>query len=200
MVFAGRTSRPDGKGIVVAKWRDKGAGISLVDWDGKERPIAMKSPIGDDAEKNDMLTWPAMFTSSWQGARAFLSSSKFRFEIDTDKLLCNIDTFKSGESNGDNFVRQQFTFTSSQIVVRVLAWSKQANQPGTKTLEIVDARQKKTQALMENEHEKIVALFPSPDGKLVAVRWRGVDKGEAQDMIWVIDRSGQVLAKVKILD
>src|SRR5262249_41400668 len=96
--FAGRPARPDGKGFVVSKWGNKGCptGISFVDWDGKERPIVLKTPI-DDQDKKELLTWPSMFTSSWEGAKASVSTSKGRLEIDTEKLLCKFDSFNSGE-------------------------------------------------------------------------------------------------------
>jgi hypothetical protein len=48
--FAGRPTRPDGKGFVVTKWGHLGkrgplgpTGISFVDWEGKERPIDGKN-------------------------------------------------------------------------------------------------------------------------------------------------------------
>jgi len=203
IAFAGRPTRPDGKGFVVAKWRDKGcAGLSLVDWDGKERPIAVKPPIGNDNNKKDMLAWPFLFTSSWQGAKAVLSYSDARLEIDTDKLEGKFDSFGSGEPNGENLVRQQFTFPGSQSVIRIVDWTKHVNsgEDHMSRLEMLDPRQKRTQMLMENEKGKV--LFPSPDGKLVAIRCVGDDKkpGDPQVVILVIDETGQVLAKVKVQD
>jgi hypothetical protein len=201
--LAGRPARSDGKGFFVTKWRDKDCvGISLVDWDGKERPIAIKPQTANDGDKKDMLTWPYMFTSSWQGPKAVLSSSKGRFEIDTDKLVAKFDSFNSGELNGQNLVRQQFTFPASQSVLRIMDWTKQVNggEDHRSRLEMVDPHQKRTQTLMEND--KLKALFPSPDGKWVAVRCVGDGKnpGDPQDMIWVIDQTGQILAKVKMPD
>jgi hypothetical protein len=201
--FAGRPARPDGKGFVVAKWRGNScAGLSLIGWDGKERPIAVKPQIGDDNNRKEMLTWPFLFTSSWQGAKAVLSYSDAGFEIDTDKLVGKFDSFSSGEPNGENSIRQQFTFPGSQNVLRVLGWTKNVNgsDDHLSRLEILDPHQKRTRTLMENE--KLKVLFPSPDGKLVAIRCVGDDKkpGDPQDMIWVIDQTGQVLAKVKVQD
>jgi hypothetical protein len=201
--FGGQPAKPDGKGFVVAKWRgDSCTGLSLVDWDGRERPIAMKQQIGDDDDKKAMLTWPYLFTSSWQGSKALVSSSKGRWEIDTDRLVSKFETSNSREPNGDNFVRQQFTFPGSQNVLRIVDWTKHVNggEDHMTRLDMVDSGQKRTQTLMENGLLK--ALFPSPDGKLVAIRCVGDDKkpGDPQDMIWVIDQTGQILAKVKVQD
>jgi hypothetical protein len=196
--IAGRPARPDGKGFVVTKWRDHDcAGISLVDWDGNEKPIAMKPQVADNGYKKDMLTWPYMFTSSWQGAKALLSSSKGRLEIDTDKLVARFDSFGSEEPNDENSVRQQFTFLDSQNILRIVDWTKHTNRGDDhmSRLEMLDARQKRTQTLIDNEQFK--ALFPSPDGKLVAVRCVG-QPSDSQDKIWVIDQEGQVVAKVNV--
>jgi hypothetical protein len=202
VAIGGKPARPDGKGFLVAKWRDKSCtGISWVDWDGKEQPFTVKPKIGDGDDKTDMLLWPYMFTSSWQGAKAQLSSSKIRFEIDTDKLLCKISSLDPGEPNGENLVRQQFAFPNSPLVVRVLDWTKQVKgvDQHLSRLELVDTRQNKIQKLVENE--KANALFPSPDGKLIAVRLIGGNQpADDADMILVLDSSGQILAKVKAPD
>jgi hypothetical protein len=196
--FGGRPIRPDGKGFVVTKWRDQDCiGMALIDWDGKEQAIAMK-PIGDDSDKKEMLTWPYMFTSSWQGGKALLSSSKGRVEIDTDKLVAKLDWFKIGEPNGENSVRQQYTFPVTQNILRLVDWSKESNgsQVHMSRLEMLDG-QKRTQTLIEDENIK--ALFFSPNGKLVAVRCLG-QSGGPQDSIWVIGQTGQVLTKIKVQD
>jgi dipeptidyl aminopeptidase/acylaminoacyl peptidase len=199
--LAGRPARPDGKGFVVTKWKGQEcSGISLVDWNGKERPIAMKPPI-DDQDKKDMLRWPYMFTSSWQDAKALVATSKGRFEIDTNKLQGKFDSFDSGEPNGENHVHQQFTFAGSQNVVRIVDWTKQVKGMNEQIsrLEILDSHQKRIQTLIENA---LMNLSPSPDGKLVAVRCAHDDKkrGDPKEMIWVIDQSGQVVAKAKTQD
>jgi hypothetical protein len=198
--FAGRPARPDGKGFVVTKWRDHSfADLSLVDWDGKERLIAMKPRLADNGYKKDMLTWPYMFTSSWQGAKALVSSHKGRLLIDTDQLVAEIYSFSSGEPKGENSVRQQFTFLGSQNILRIVDWTKHSNRGDDhmSRLEMIDPGQMRTQSLMDNEQLK--ALFPSPDGKLVAIRCVG-QPSDSQDMIWVIDQAGKVLAKVEAQD
>lgn len=191
-VFAGRLTRPDGKGFVVTKWKGKSClGLSFIDSDGKERPIAMNPPIENYQDKEGMLQVPYFFTSSWDGAKALISTSKDRCEIDTDKLLCKFDSFASGEPRGENFVRQQFPFARSQIVLRVL----DCGGDHKCRLGILDAHQKKTQTLME--YGTRMVLFPSPNGKLAAACWE-LDKRNPTDMIWVIDKSGKVVAKVEV--
>jgi hypothetical protein len=64
-------------------------------------------------------------------------------------------------------------------------------------LEIVDVRQKKTSALRENSAQPV--LFPSPDGKHVAVFWRGAEYNDpikANGLLWVVDHEGKVEAKL----
>jgi hypothetical protein len=145
-----------------------------------------------------MLECPYFFTSSWDGAKALISTSDARFEIDTDKLLCKFDSFDSGKPNGENSVRQQFLFARSQNVLRILDWK--GDNRHMSRLEFLDAHQMKIQTLMEN-HEPVV-LYPSPNGKLVAACWKVENrkpKGPTE-MIWVIDESGKVFAKVEVRD
>jgi hypothetical protein len=199
-LFAGRPARPDGKGFVVTKWKGQSClGLSFVDSDGKERPIAMNPPIENYQDKERMLQCPYFFTSSWDGAKALISTSKDRFEIDTDKLLCKFDSFDLGKPNDENLICQQFLFPGSQNVVRILD-CKGANKH---RLEFLDAHQKRILTLMENDkHDGPVVLFPSPNGKLVAACWetRNGKPGGPTDMIWVIDESGKVVAKVEVRD
>jgi hypothetical protein len=197
--YAGRPARPDGKGFVVTKWRDDSLDdISWVDWDGNEQPIAMKPKVVEGGYKKDMLTWPYMFTSSWQGTKALVSSSRGRLEIDTDQLIAKVDSISSGEPNGEDFVRQQFTFPDSQNILRIVDWTRHTDRGDDhiSRLEMLHPRQKGTQTFMDND--KLKALFPSPNGKLVAIRSFG--PSYPQDMIWVVDQAGQVVAKMMVQD
>ena len=106
-----------------------------------------------------------------------------RLEIDTDKLRCDIEYFNYPN---EKRVRHQFALAGSQKVVRILDGNNDHCQ-----LEILDSHQKEIQTLIEYEY---ITLFPSPNGKLVAVRHVDDDKKE---MIWVIDQSAQVVAKIK---
>jgi hypothetical protein len=205
-VFGDRPFRPDGKGFLVVKngflaEEEKDLGMSFVDWEGHEKSVALKLP-GKEAKETllQMLLLPGNYDSSWQGHKAIVSTSRERCEIDSDKLVGTCQVAGSDAPDLETRVRQHFDFSNGTHALRVWEWTKWEGESKNylSRLEIVDLGQKKTSVLRENSAEPI--LFPSPDGKHVAVFWQNAEYNDpiiANGLLWVIDQEGKVDARLK---
>jgi dipeptidyl aminopeptidase/acylaminoacyl peptidase len=202
VAVAGKPFRPDGKGILVIKKSKKVPEVSFVDWEGGERPIALTLPAMESQDLGDMLLWPSLCTSSWHGNKAIVSTSQTRLEIDTDKLTGKYQLTESGQPNSDNSIRQSFVFADGSYAVQVITWKKEQThktpEMNLSRLELVNLAQKKASLLRENEG--LAIIFPSPNGKYIAVRWfeNKQDGKEPKESIWVIDQNATIVAKFKV--
>ncbi len=195
--FGGNPIRPDGKGFLVARIGDQFvAGMSFIDREGKEHVIAMKPEALDCENKRDMLAWPFLGTSWWEGNKAIVFDPMGRFEIDTDRFVGKFTSSPQAQPNNDTDIMQQFAFPSTSKVLRVLQNSKlQAENPyDFQRLEIFDSQHKKTKPLIKGARSFI--LFPSPNRKLVAVRMDNETKeGKQSVMFLVVNRQGEIAAQ-----
>lgn len=199
--FGGTPFRPDGKGLLVAKENENEVQMSFVDWEGHEHPFTLRLPINESKDMQELLVRPSWFSSSWQGNKAIVSTSQIRYELDSEKLTGNFQLIAPGEPNSENLLRQRYAFPNGSYDVRVTQWTKKREDKGEEKLsrlELFDLRQKKGRTIRENRGLPI--LFPSPDGKHVAVRWL-IDNKDGKDsieFIWVIDQTGKVVADFKV--
>ena len=215
-VFGNRPFRPDGKGFLAVKYEAKDMGdsggkltireekdmaMSFIDWEGHEQPVVFNKP-GKESEEAvfEMLLLPSDYNSSWDGNKAIVFTSRERCEIDSDKLVGTCQVAASDAPNLKTTVRQHFDFANGTHALRVWEWTKWDgnSKKYLSRLEFVDVRQKKTSVLRENAAWPV--LFPSPDGKHVAVNWRGAEYNDpiiANGLLWVIDQEGKVEARLK---
>jgi hypothetical protein len=208
-VFSNRPFRPDGKGFLVVKdgflgMEEKDLGMSFVDWEGHEQPVLLNKPgkVSKEVEEDmpRMLMLPADYNSSWRGKKAVVSTSRARCEIDSDKLVGTWELTTGDGPDVETRVRQNVAFANGTHALQVWEWTKWDGESKNylSRLELVDGGQKKTSVLRENSAEPI--LFPSPDGKHVAVYWRGAEYNDpiiANGLLWVIDQEGKVEARMK---
>jgi len=131
-----------------------------------------------------------------------VSTSLAILEIDTDKLTGSCQLTASGEPNSENLLRQRYAFPDGSSALQVITWTKESKDKRTllnlSRLELVDLSQKKAKTLREIEGGSV--LFPSPNGKFVAVRWFENDQNgkEANESIWVINQDGRIVAKTEV--
>jgi hypothetical protein len=196
--FGDNPIRPDGKGFLVAKFGDKHvAGMSFIDRQGKEHAIPLTPEALNSEDKRDMLAWPFLFTSSWEGSKAVVFGSVGRFEIDTDKYIAKFTSTPQAQLNRDRQLMQQFAFQNSSKVVRVWTITKR-NGPNAEDfhrLEIFDSNERKPKTLIQRARS--CTLFPSPNRKLVAVRCfdAQLKEGKQSDLILLINHQGEIAAR-----
>jgi hypothetical protein len=201
-VFGTKPFRPDGKGFLVTKVEENEAKMSFVDWEGHEQPVVLNEP-GKESKQTafEMLLWPSIFNSSWKGNKAIVSSSQARWEIDSDKLVGKWQMTAAETPNLEIRVRQHFDFSNGIHALQVwerTEWGNEKSAGYLSRLEVVDDRQRKTTVLREIKEKPV--LYPSPDGKHVAVFWQNGEYNHpvvANGLLWVIDQEGKVEARLK---
>jgi hypothetical protein len=198
--FGGSPVRPDRQGFLVAKVSEKKkdlTGMSFIDTKGKEHAIVLKLEALSSQEKQqtDMLVFPFLFTSHWDGNKAVVFNAKWRFEIDTDRLVGKLMSTPVVQINKGKEIRQQFTFPGIFKVIRVWT-SKKEQAEKSDHLEIFDSKDETTKVLIEKATN--CTAFPSPNRKLVAVRCREAEtkEGKQSDLILVINQQGQVIGQI----
>src|SRR6266478_3113458 len=188
--FDGKPFRPDGKSFLAANSskHEKTRRLSLVDLAGNVKPIALKPPPQEFEDVFGILPFSALFNSSWRGNVAAITSYFGRLEIDTDRLEASFQPDPSYSTDLKEAIRQKAVFSngarSLQILLRkTLKHEEKSND--SSQLVLWDLLEKKTRVLSDDPNGPI--LFPSPNGKYVAVRWiRETD--ERPHSIWVIDQ------------
>jgi hypothetical protein len=200
LIFGDSPVRPDGKAFVLLRETS----LRLVSWDGKEQAIeAPLSPLkgaGSDAERNQLkalLTLPFLFESGWEGPVARAAWWRFAFRIDTGKRSAMEEKRKSPLTADGKLVRQSYSFRGG-VTVRVV----ELKEPGAggevlgRPLRVEMVRGKGAPEVIF-EKGMLIKLFPSPDGKLLAVRCprSGAGGGKTNDLLVVLDAAGKVVAR-----
>lgn len=203
--FGASPIRPDGKGFLLASLTPNGEklkSLAVVAWDGKEKNIDLKFDV--EREDNDnttvglMLVWPMMRASHWQDNVAVLTSGTTRIRIDTEKGVATLDTIdRANVSLGDQLIWQQHTFADkSRVVVLTPPDKKEAFKRFT--IVFIDAKGERRRDLVPAGTERLLGLFPSPDGKHVVVRvWEGDRKGRDADMLVLVNQRGEAVARIE---
>ncbi len=197
--FGSSPVRPDGKGAVVV---GRG-GAYWLEWDGKASPLL-------DGKKKDRVTFDesgrrlgmlfvALCNSRWEGPVARLSLPGLEVRLDTKKMRAEE---LAGEEVGPKAptVRQARSFAGGvgvRLVEEVGADGGQFDFSRAGRLEVLRPG-KPPEVIVKAAH--YVKFFPSPDGKLLAVRWypttRGPPPGK-NDRILVLNARGETVADLK---
>ena len=189
--------RPDGKGFLILNGNKKEVEVAFVDWDGKKQKIDMKPDTLDTEVKRGMIVWSCLVTSYWQGDTAVINCSDTSIRIDTNKKVGTYHKLPQEEAKaGEMLVRQQYTFPDKGARVRVLMKEEDKKAEDEKCdicLEVLKPGQKMPKTL-RRLRSGIVVLFPSPDGKHLAVLYNNVEIGDMR--ILVLDSAGEEVAEV----
>lgn len=189
ITFGTTAVRPDGKAFLVQNGKDQ---YHLVDWDGKTRAIkpgAAALVPDDHDQRRGMLRLPLHAQSGWDGPVASVAGLGSRFRVDTARLSLTMEDYKPPRTAEGEVVRVRHSF------------------PGGTTVRLVDPRLevvrpgKAPRVLVRDAG--FVMFFPSPDGKLLAVRWAetiGALFGEPKkkDRILVLGARGEVVADLNV--
>ncbi len=192
LTFGNRPIRPDGKGAVTYG-QEK---FNWVDWSGKVQPIKVKLPEekkGKADPEGDalMMLFPILFDSQWEGKVARVHFGEGDLRLDTGKLTGEMRPGK--KEGGPGTVRQSHTFAGG-TVVRIVETKKDGGLEGPLALEVVRPRGKELIAT----GPKVMKLYPSPDGRLLAVRlsedFEALFTDRKSDRIIVLDSAGKKVA------
>ncbi len=188
--FGGTPCRPDGKGFLLLRPNGDSLKLALVDWEGKLRPIRLNPEAIDSDEKRELITFPWIGTSAWEGNVAVVSNGTTRIRIDTHKLIGTFETVPTKEAFvGGKVVLQRFTFPKGGLKLQVLLGQEgppEQPQGSFLRLELVGGMEGKPRLLKEIKNSRCVLLSPSPDGRWLAVR------DSASGEILLVGSSGEV--------
>jgi len=202
--FGGSPFRTDGKYFLTCTGsgeNDRPLRLLRLDLKGNLKEITLKGPASKS--EYEWLWWfsiiPSLSNSSWQGNVAIVTSHVGRLEIDTERLEASFQPDPSYSPDSKEKMLQEVTFSNGRWSLQ--AWIKSDKVKPDKDdkkpedswrLLLWDLKQKKAQVLSDKADGAF--LFPSPNGKYVAVRWY---TGERWPPIWVIDQNGKIVAKFK---
>lgn len=193
--------RPDGKGFLLARLRRGGEeleGLAFVAWDGKEKPIDMKFDA-NRAEKEGpalgpLLAHPLLRWSKWEKEVAVLTSGTSQVRIDTAKEIATLHVLDRAKVTiGGQFIWQQHTFPGGACLSVLTPTEGKASYKEF-TAEYSDPKGAKARTVITRGNERLLSLFPSPDGKHVVLRvWEGDRVGPDADRIFLVDQGGKTL-------
>jgi hypothetical protein len=200
VAFGDSPVRPDGKGFLIAT---RTGGYSLVDWQGKERPIKGNYDKLAQTEPGErkgtmpqevLLAYPMLSPSRWDGPVASFFTSTLAGRLDTDRLSVVAQERKPARTADGYLILQSHAFPRG-ATVRMVARSETAHR-----LEVLRPGARKAEVLVPKAG--FLKLFPSPDGKFLAVRWAGevewlyspAAERVPHDRLLVLDARGDVLS------
>jgi hypothetical protein len=166
--------RPDGKGFLALETGRERTEVAFIDWTGKRQQIN----LGDKE----------------------LTAVEARWEKDTARLIrpggvLDLDTMKlAGE------LAILFTFPDGKTKVCVYDWVEKSETKRDIPHQRVEIQRlgEKKRDVLERRTRGIMTLYPSPDRKLVAVRYR--PEGQATQLIAIIDGNGKIVDEIKVKD
>jgi hypothetical protein len=181
--------RPDGKGFLALLTGGERTEIAFIGWDGKRQPIQ----LGDNELKATELVWDKD-TARLIGAGGAL-------DLDTAKLTATFrPEVKPSLLPADGDLKLIHAFPGGKAYVCVYEWvekSTTSRDVAHQRLEVHRLSEKKRD-ILERRTRGVMTLFPSPDRKLVAVRYR--PEGSARQVIVVIDANGKVMHEIDVKD
>jgi hypothetical protein len=198
-LFGSSAARPDGKAFVA--WGKDG--FDSVDFAGKPRRLDGDAELRKDMDKpgaasqkwGAMLTFPFVFDSQWEGSVATVAWRDSRLRLDTAKGTVATEEHKSPRTTDGKVIRQAHAFKSSTVRVVELRAPTKDDQNAVVPCRVEVARGKKADVVVAEAG--LVKLFPSPDGKLVAVRWFRKPPGNTEEAgmggLLLIDAGGKVV-------
>jgi len=205
--FRTTPARSDGKGFLLARLREDGEalqGLGFVSWDGKERPIRLKFDPNEEKEGAGaifpVLVWPVLRRSRWDGAVAEVTVGTSRIRIDTAEGVGTLaESGKAEVMLGERLIWQQHAFPERGAVLSVLTPAKGKESYDEFTIVASGPKEKGLREIVPGGSNRLLGLFPAPDGKHAVVRvWEGDRKGPDADLLWLVDGRGQVVAKIDV--
>ena len=193
LVFASNLVRPDAKGFLIFNGVDKQLSeVAFVDWDGKKQKIDMKPDTFDTEDKRAMIAMPFLFASGWQGDTAIVTCAGVSIHIDTNKRVGTCHKVPQDEAKVGQPLHE-YTFPGNGARVRVLVSGKDGKEKENETsLKVLKPGQDRPRIIRASN---VVILFPSPDGKYLAISWHGKESGSLH--ILILDSAGEVVADME---
>jgi hypothetical protein len=198
VTFGTTPIRPDGKAFLVHNWKKE---YRLIDWEGKEQAIkpgfgTLKGDKEAQKDKQLMLRLPLYSTSGWDGPVATVAGLGSRFRIDTARLTLTEAAWEPPRTAEGWMVLFRHSFPKGATVRAV------GRRSSPYPLHIEVSRPGKATELLVLK-AGYVMFFPSPDGRLLAVRWGESTEAlygdpKKQDRILVLDAKGDVIANIKV--
>jgi hypothetical protein len=191
--------RPDGKGFLLAREN----GVSFVDWEGRE--AAIKLPV--DKTSGRLAEFPscpaAVCWTRWEDDGAIATWKGVQLRIDTTKQIGTwhqLDDETAWAFDGKE-IQQLYAFPDgkTKIVVQYLVSWRDFRDAGLATVRVlfVGPRPNQRRALVEEAYH--CGVYPSPDKKLVALRYYPVttrDSRLLQDRILIVDAEAEMVAEI----
>jgi hypothetical protein len=183
--------RPDGKGfLAVRDTKDGKSELVFVNWQGKAQPIEGQLP---DFEKDN---FPLGYRLRWEKDTAILSGPTMAIRADTrtGKLTRSEDRPAVLPAEGNLFVAHPFPRAGTILCCYQVTKPRKIGGLGVWRIELHDPAAKKRQVLF-NRCEVLPVAFPSPDGKMVALRY-SVEKEKMK--ILILDSAGKKVGDFEI--
>ena len=188
--------RPDGKGfIAVREVQGKPASVFFTDWDGWEYSLADKNGGLEDLTdlmQSQNVSDVGMFGCymagmRWEGAKLILRITTADVaEFDTEERVVVLQkaalTALAASDPGSGPPADAHAFPDGNTILRIRLTE------GHQTLELFQMEQNRTKPLTLSGKDAVLVLFPSPDGKSVAVG----ETGENGVRVYVVDESGNL--------
>jgi hypothetical protein len=206
MIIGNRLSCPDDKGFLIG-----GGSISYVDWNGEEKPVALKN-FQLDADKDVdlvvMALYPQIYNTRWDGDIACIRWSKREMRIDTKKREATLEDVKEEQTADKKTIQQTYSFGKEGPTVRVVellarTFDKTSEREdsgyGEFRVELVKPGEDKPRVLLD-KFAGGVQLLPSPNKKLLAIEC-GVSptiqkQAKPKRTIILVNDKGEVVAEI----
>jgi hypothetical protein len=194
----GRAARPDGKGFLVLSF----SSLSFRDWKGRGGPIKI-DPYREDWGPQHVAT---LAHGAWSKKVYRLYQAGKLLEVDTERGKAVEKPVKLELMESRGKLQQAFPFKGGQtwLCLYVIDKDGKRDRLGVPSVPVrlevqTPGRKNRKVVLKEGEYNLPVSgvfcFFPSPDDKLVAVRF--LHNKSKKDVIFVIDARGEIVAEVK---
>jgi hypothetical protein len=194
----------------------------IVDWDGKEKEIELKTGKEIIAEANErrrkefmdrpqteksptfdyrLMFSPETLFFRWEGGTATANWGKHSLRIDPAQRQLFLEEKDPPLSKDRMVIQRAYKFASDGAVLRVIELAK-TDGPGIQTrrfrIEVVKAGKHDPEVIIKEAHD--FGLAPSPDGKLLAVRAWDKPSEPHRNEYGVIDETKATPSKIFIID
>jgi hypothetical protein len=196
-VFGNSPARPDGKGFLSLmpspEEKSEKEDVAFYDWKGNRQLLPRP-----DARALSPLTFPYLASSRWQGPVATARGFGLEVAIDTDRRTTSVTPLKPDLTAESLVIRQSYQFAEIGVRVRVVELKDEVN-PDRPPLR-VEVLPPGAPAKVLTEKASLTSLLPSPNGKVLVVRYLVGGPGQQTlvDRLVVIDARGEFLADMDV--
>lgn len=202
LIFGGEWRAASGKEILV---RCDGE-FAVLDWNGAVQPLRSMNAAASNQVRDAMSTWPAIFSSGWDGNAAEVGWNSDRFRFDVAKRTVSLSQMLPDFIDGRKIVQQRFSFGNGKASVRVvelvarnfgLGGDGQEGTFGEFRVEVLKPGETKPSVLIP-KIAGCVQLVPSPNRRLLAVDCLAdsADRAPQERSILVIDAAGRLISQI----